>query len=62
MRDGNSPTGHNPPAEKQEPTPEQLADQFAKQAVKSALAPEPDGLSVLDELARIIPKPKGQPR
>jgi hypothetical protein len=42
-----------------EPTPQELADQFAKQAVKTALAPEPDGLNLLDELARIIPKSKG---
>ena len=61
MRDGNSPTGQNPPAEKQEPTPEQLADQFAKQAIKAALAPDPDGLNVLDDLARIIPSPKNKP-
>ena len=45
---------------KKEPTPQELADQFAAQAVKFAMKPAPDGLNVLDELAQSIPKPKGQ--
>jgi deoxyadenosine/deoxycytidine kinase len=61
MRDGNRPTGQNPPAEKPKQTPEQLADAFATQAVKAVLAPDPDGLHVLDKLARIIPGPKTDP-
>jgi hypothetical protein len=36
---------------------EQLADAFATQAVKSALAPTPDGLDVFAELARKMSKP-----
>jgi hypothetical protein len=50
-------SNHNPPAEKQVPTPEQLANHFAALAIKAALTPEPDGLNVLDELSRIFPKP-----
>jgi hypothetical protein len=46
----------NLPAENPEPTLEQISDQFAALALKAALTPEPDGLNLLDELARVIPK------
>jgi len=41
---------------KKEPTPQELADQFAAQAVKAALAPALDGLNILDEIRRGFPK------
>ena len=41
------------------PTLEQLADRFAAQAVKSAMAATPDGLDALTELARTTSKPTG---
>lgn len=41
------------------PSTPELADEFAEMAVKSVLQPTPDGLDVLGELARAVPK---QPR
>jgi hypothetical protein len=54
----------NPPRrsinwDREPPTPEQLADRFAAEAVKAILTPAPDGLDVLAELARKISKPNG---
>jgi hypothetical protein len=40
----------DPVPDPQEPTAQQLADQFAKLAVAYALRPTPDGLDVLSEL------------
>ena len=44
--------------ETKEPTPQELADRFAALAVQYALQPTPDGLDVLRELVRILPRPK----
>jgi hypothetical protein len=42
----------NPLAEKKEPTPQELADAFAAQALKAALDLPLDGLNILDEIRR----------
>jgi hypothetical protein len=48
------------PDQTQSPTPDPevaaAADEFAAQVVKSALKPAPDGLNVLEELARAGPR------
>jgi hypothetical protein len=50
MADEKHPPNPILPTEKKEPTPQELADQFATLALKVALAPEPDGLDVLKNL------------
>jgi hypothetical protein len=53
MRDGSK---QNPP-ERKEATPQELADEFAAQAIKAALDPPPDGLNIPDEIRRAFPNP-----
>jgi hypothetical protein len=43
--------------EKKEPTPQELADEFAAQALKVLLARAPDGLRILEELTHKPRKP-----
>jgi len=52
MRDGPRHLKQIPPNEQKEPTPQELAEQFAADAVKAALAPPLDGLNILDEIRR----------